>query len=419
MAISHLSVKIFQKGYYMAKKKKLIPEYGTVLRRGKLYYRTRIQDADGTRIPLYAQTPEELYEKVQQAEKEIAEATFRRENPTVDEYCKKWLMMQSGRLRATTLADYESKVRRYIQKPLGKKLMSEVTPDDVKIALLPAAKKSESVYSSTQMLYKLIFTSAKESNIISVSPCDKIPAKGGKPPKGKEALSNEQVKKLLDAICDLPPYIFVMIGIYCGLRREEILALQWDCVHLGAPAPYLSVQRAWHTEHNRPVILDELKTNAARRDVPIPPELLKALQKAKENSSSNFVVANSEGGALSYTQFQRVWKYITTRTIKERTYTRYVNGQKIKHTVTPVLGEKASHNGKVVYSLDFQVTPHQLRHTYITNLIYAGLDPKTVQYLAGHENSRITMDIYAKVKYNNPETLSNAVCNAFSKLALA
>ena len=127
----------------------------------------------------------------------------------------------------------------------------------------------------------------------------------------------------------------------------------------------------------------------------------------------------SEGGALSYTQFQRVWKYITTRTIKERTYTRYVNGQKIKHTVTPILGEKASHNGKVVYSLDFQVTPHQLRHTYITNLIYAGLDPKTVQYLAGHENSRITMDIYAKVKYNNPETLSNAVCNAFSKLALA
>lgn len=403
----------------MAKKKKLIPEYGTVLRRGKLYYRTRIQDADGTRIPLYAQTPEELYEKVQQAEKEIAEAIFRRDNPTVDEYCKKWLMMQSGRLRATTIADYESKVRRYIQKPLGKKLMSEVTPDDVKIALLPAAQKSESIYSSTQMLYKLIFTSAKESNIISASPCDKIPAKGGKPPKGKEALSNEQVKKLLDAIYDLPPYIFVMIGIYCGLRREEILALQWDCVHLDAPAPYLSVQRAWHTEHNRPVILDELKTNAARRDIPIPPELLKALKKAKKNSTSDFVVANSEGGALSYTQFQRLWKYITTRTTKERTYTRYVNGQKIKHTVTPVLGEKASHNGRVVYSLDFQVTPHQLRHTYITNLIYAGLDPKTVQYLAGHENSRITMDIYAKVKYNNPKTLSHAVCNAFSKLALA
>ena len=38
-----------------------------------------------------------------------------------------------------------------------------------------------------------------------------------------------------------------------------------------------------------------------------------------------------------------------------------------------------------MYTLDFTVTLHQLRHTYITNLIYSGIDPKTVQYLAGHE----------------------------------
>ena len=59
--------------------------------------------------------------------------------------------------------------------------------------------------------------------------------------------------------------------------------------------------------------------------------------------------------------------------------------------------------------MDFKVTPHMLRHTYITNLIYKGVDPKTVQYLAGHENSKTTMDIYAKVKYNKPEELSSVV----------
>lgn len=75
---------------------------------------------------------------------------------------------------------------------------------------------------------------------------------------------------------------------------------------------------------------------------------------------------------------------------KERAYVGYVNGQKIKHTVTPVLGEKAPRNGKVVYIWDFQAAPHQLRHAYITSLIYAGVDSKTAQYLAGHENSKIT-----------------------------
>ena len=303
-----------------------------------------------------------------------------------------------------------------IQKPLGNKYMTDVTPDDVNLAILPALSMSESVYRSAQMLYKLIFTAAEDSNVIKKSPCSKLSAKGGKPQKVKKALSDEQVEKLLTAIKDLPPYVFVMIGLYCGLRREEILALQWDCVFLDVPAPYLSVKRAWHTEHNRPVILDELKTSAAKRDIPIPPPLADCLKEVKAKSQSPFVVANRDGEPLSYTQFQRVWKYIVTRSNKERTYVRYVNGQKIKHTVTPVLGEKAPHNGKVVYSLDFQVTPHQLRHTYVTNLIYAGVDPKTVQYLAGHENSKITMDIYAKVKYNSPDALSTIVNNAFNNM---
>jgi len=37
-----------------------------------------------------------------------------------------------------------------------------------------------------------------------------------------------------------------------------------------------------------------------------------------------------------------------------------------------------------VYTMDFKVTPHMLRHTYITNLIYKGVDPKTVQYVTIH-----------------------------------
>ena len=84
------------------------------------------------------------------------------------------------------------------------------------------------------------------------------------------------------------------------------------------------------------------------------------------------------------------------------------------NTVKPVLGERAAHNGQVVYSLDFDVTPHLLRHTYITNLIHASVDPKTVQYLAGHENSKITMDIYAKAKYNRPDELAGILEDTFT-----
>lgn len=397
----------------MARKKKSIPEYGTVTLRGVEVYRTRLEDADGKRVALYGKTREELYEKVQKAQKLIAEAKFRRSTPTVEEYCERWLLMKSAHVKIPTLTDYTSKVKNYIIKPLGHKYMAEVTPDDVNIAIIAASKKSRSIYRSVQMLYKSIFKSAVASKIIDFSPCEDLSAKGGKPQKIKDALTDEQVEKLLAAIKGLPPYVFIMIGLYAGLRREEILALQWDCVFLDCDAPYIAVRRAWHTEHNRPVITTELKTEAAKRDVPIPNILADCLREAKRVSKSDFVIANSDGNPLSYTQFKRVWKYIETRSTKERTYVRYVNGQKIKHTVTPVLGQKAAHNGKVVYSLDFQVTPHQLRHTYITNLIYDSVDPKTVQYLAGHQNSKITMDIYAKVKYNRPEQLSAVVNRVF------
>ena len=401
----------------MGRKKKQIPKYGTVTLNGIEYFRTRIEDADGKRVALYAKTAEELYEKVEEAKRQIEEASFRRATPTVAEYCERWLLMQSAHIRTTTLTDYSSKVKNYIVAPLGHMYMANVTTDDVRLALVAASEKSNSVYRSVHMIYKAIFNSAVDSNIIDYSPCERISAKGGKPQKDKEALTDEQIVKLLSAIKGLPPYVFVMIGLYAGLRREEILGLQWDSVYLDGDAPYISVRRAWHSEHNRPVISTELKTKAARRDIPIPKNLAECLREAKSKSTSDFVVANSEGGPLSYTQFKRVWQYIVTRSTKERTYVRYINGQKITKTVTPVLGEKAAHNGNVVYSLDFQVTPHQLRHTYITNLIYASVDPKTVQYLAGHENSKITMDIYAKVKYNKPEQLSAVVNTAFGQPA--
>ena len=399
----------------MAERGKRSPRYSKIEINGYSYYKTDIEDAEGKRVVLYAKTREELYDKEMKALKQIDSATFRRKSPTVAEYCEKWLLMQSVHVRATTLTDYTSKVRRHIIKELGDMYMADVTPDDIQVALVPVSEKSASVYKSVIILYKSIFKAAKENRIIDQDPTIYLTAKGGGiPQREKSALTDEQVERLLDAVQGLPPYVFVMIGLYAGLRREEILALKWDSVYLDVDAPYLTVRRAWHTEHNRPIILTELKTKAAERNVPLPNCLAECLKEAKANSTSEYVVANRDDEPLSYTQFKRLWQYIVTRTAKERVYYRYENGQRVQHIIHPVLGEKAAHNGKVVYSLDFEVTPHQLRHTYITNLIHASVDPKTVQYLAGHESSKITMDIYAKVKYNRPDELVGALTGAFA-----
>lgn len=429
----------------MARKRYAIPQYGTVIMAGKEYYRTRIEDADGKRVALYGRTREELYDKVLEAREQIEDNTFRRSSPTVKEYCEKWLLLQSAQVRATTLTDYTSKVNRHIIKPLGHMNIADVTADDIRLALVPVSKKSASVYKSVNILYKSIFAAAKESKVIQDNPTIYLSGKnGGVPQKEKNPLTDDQVERLLDAIRGLPPYVFVMLGLYAGLRREEILALQWDsvfldeaapyvfvmiglyaglrreeilalrwdCVFLDGATPYISVRRAWRSVNNRPVISTELKTPAAKRDIPIPGKLVECLKEAKEKSKSEYVISDRNGNALAESQFVRVWKYIAVRSTEERCYYTYVNGQKIKHVVKPKLGEHQPNNPKLVYTMDFQVTPHQLRHTYITNLIYASVDPKTVQYLAGHENSKVTMDIYAKVKYNKPAQLHGVINRA-------
>ena len=400
----------------MAKRKPTLPDYGTVQIKGITYFRTRVSDDEGNRFSLYAATREELYEKVLEVEKQIENKTFRRNTPTVREYCEKWLLMKSANIRETTMIDYRSKVKNHIIEPLGDMKMGDVTVDDIRLAIIPASKLSVSVFKSVNVLFKCIFRSAFESKVIDKDPTIYLSLEGGGvPQKERTPLTDEQADKLLKATKGLPPYLFVMLGLYAGLRREEILALKWDSVYLDVDSPYLTVRRAWHTENNKPVIMTELKTKAAKRNIPLPPQLLEALKEAKESSSSEYVIANKDGQPLSYTQFKRLWTYITTRTAKPRPAKKYVGGEYVKYTLYPVLGEKARNNGHVVYSLDFDVTPHQLRHTYITNLIYASVDPKTVQYLAGHENSKITMDIYAKAKYNRPKDVAPMLEHVFKQ----
>ncbi len=382
-------------------------------KKGGLYYRIQTTDSNGKKISVYGKSEEEVRKKYINISKEIEKEKTRRLFPTVKEYCEKWLIMQAAHLQENTLRGYTNSVYKYIVAPLGDKYMSEITADDLKMAMIPVSKLSADTFNRVHMLVKSIFYSAEYSNILDDNPAKYLNAKGGKPSESREPLSDNQVSALLETVKDIPPYVFVMLGIYAGLRREEILALEWDCVFLDTEVPYISVRRVWRTVHGRPTISTVLKTPSAKRDIPIPKCLVECLKNEKERSNSDFVVSDSQGNPLSESQYTRLWQYIKVRTAEERTIYKYINGQKITKKINPELGDTCQNNGNIKCSLDFHVTPHRLRHTYITNLVAAGVDPKTVQYLAGHKNSKVTMDIYAKVKYNRPEQLSSVVNVAF------
>ena len=85
------------------------------------------------------------------------------------------------------------------------------------------------------------------------------------------------METLLEAVKETSAYTFIMLGLYTGMRCEEILGLCWDCVNINSDisefqgAPHINVRRALTFKDNSiPIVSDKLKSKAAYRNIPIP-----------------------------------------------------------------------------------------------------------------------------------------------------
>lgn len=371
------------------------------------YLKKKIKDERGVYIAVYGKTPQELAQKVAERTAEIERRKQLAENPLVWQYAQTWYKLYTPRLSDSRKSDYAIAINRHICPVIGARHMLDVTPGDIADVMLACADLSRSSQDKIVCALKKIFSAGEKAGVVRVNPCVDLRA-GGKRAAEKEALTRQQMRTLEDAVSGTRIYPFVMIGLYAGLRREEILGLEWDCVHLDGAAPYISVRRALRWVHNQPVVSDELKSAAARRDVPIPPMLVGCLADQQRTATGDYVISSSDGQPWSMTAYRNAWRYITRR--QTGTAKRTEHGETVLREKK--LGETVR-NSRVRITIDFAVTPHILRHTYITNLILSGANVKVVQYLAGHSKAEITLNIYSHLMDRCPEANLGAVLAAF------
>jgi integrase len=153
--------------------------------------------------------------------------------PTFGEFAKIFLdLCKADRLGVNTLMNYDVHLRHYLLPTLAKRRLDEVKPTDITAIKSALAAKSHNTMCEVLRTLRRMFNRAITEKLIDRPPLEfDIPRRNHKLPV---AYDEQEQATLLAAAHSLGPmYVaLVLLGFDGGLRRGEILGLQWSDLDL-------------------------------------------------------------------------------------------------------------------------------------------------------------------------------------------
>ena len=153
--------------------------------------------------------------------------------PTFEEFAVNFLeLCKANRLGVNTLLNYDIHLRLYLLPVLARRRLDEVKPADIQAIKASLTKKARSTMSEVLKTLRRVFSVAIAQKLLAHEPVHlDIPARIHKNPVAYDEVDQQA---LLAAATDLGPmYVaIVLLGIDGGLRRGEILGLQWCDLNL-------------------------------------------------------------------------------------------------------------------------------------------------------------------------------------------
>ena len=70
---------------------------------------------------------------------------------------------------------------------------------------------------------------------------------------------------------------------------------------------------------------------------------------------------------------------------------------------------------KKFFFVPYLTRPHVCRHTYCSNMAKSGMNPKTLQYLMGHSDISVTMNVYTHIGFDDAEEELNTAKRELEK----
>jgi integrase len=297
---------------------------------------------------------------------EVARGEYRAlSGVTFAEYLPEWITSYAGRtsrgFREQTRQEYKRDLERHALPFFGPLKLAEVEPRDIKrfIGQLIGLGLSSSSVRRRMAPLRALFATAIEDGLIRSNPTSRIriPGSPADRPDDQEpakALTETELARLLSEV-PREWRLFVEFLAHTGLRFSEAIGLRWADVDIDAQRLHVR-RRLYHG-------VDAPKSRYGRRDIPLAPRMLDALQRQRQSSShaedSDPVFATRAGTPLDYAcVYNRVFK------------------PAVRRAGVP------------------WAAFHTLRHTCATMLFRNGLNAKQVQMWLGHHSPAFTLAVY-------------------------
>lgn len=352
---------------------------------------------------------------------------------TLQEYAARWIDEYAKlNLQPGTVAKYQEELDNKILPALGHYKLSELKPHIVNGFFVSLSKDgarkdgrpggySKGSVTKTRNVLSSLMRTAVQWEAIDSNPCDKVRLQKMDAAEKVSFFTPEQTILFLEYIEQpyavqvrghkrvddtgkpyqvgdytlsryIPEQIRLLfnLAIYAGLRKGELLALEWDDIDFSQDTIRVTKSVA---VANKEQVIKRPKTRTSHRVVTIPHFLTERLQALQEHREEFIAQVGDfwQGGQWVFIQENgRMMNYSTPYQAFHDVVVRYNKGKPPQEQLP-------------------QIPFHGLRHTSATLLIANHQDLKTVSKRLGHAQTSTTMNIYAHALQQGDRQASNAL----------
>ena len=318
-------------------------------------------------------------------------------NYTVLELVEKYVSLKTG-VRHNTVAGNKTVINVLKKEAFGKQRIDKVRLSDAKAWLIKLQQVDGRGYSSIHSIRGVLrpaFQMAVDDDLIRKNPFGfELASVIVNDSVTREAITRKQERDLLKFIKEDAHFsryydaIYILfhtglrISEFCGLTVSEI---EFDEMRIMEDH---QLQRTAQMKY----VIEEPKTESGTRYVPMTEEVAACFRRIIANREAPKVEPMVDG----YIRFLCLDKNDMPKVALH--WEKY-----LEHIV-----EKYNK----IYRIQMpKVTPHVCRHTFCSNMAKSGMNPKTLQYIMGHSDISVTLNVYTHVNFDDAKAEVLRVAN--------